>query len=386
MTQKPKKPSKPRDAETIIHSDQGELTHFERTILDWRDRGLLDDPEPRIDDLAAGLNWLFRHDIGQRNLNIGDKPPAGYRKVKRGHRWILKRYADPINLHQELSSSQLEVLLNVLTRAEQLTKADTDPAQLKAGPTSMSRHTANSVYRQHGLPSVSKRYAIKDRADPSDIKSWIPEGCEEWGALGLPSPDRKVVNYFLLMDQERLHAPPAEGVTVFEAHQLPEFFGFDVDSVVSAAADVHEAALAVEQLEFAFPKPSFAKIVICSMGLQVKSGILADMIAKADPSDPKSLTISETVEARLVAVRTSSKNGKATGGENKKEKENKKEVVLVILTTEMATRKLTKTEAIDAVRREWPSRWKHKPRNLGHKMAEKYIDELRRSGLIPEWK
>ncbi len=400
MTQTRKKRSKPEAAETIIDSAEGKLTFLERSMLDWRDRGLLDDPynligvsldgdRPRLDIMADTLNWLEQINDAQRSFsarNNTEKPSGGYYKVKRGHLWRLKRYPDTIKLHQELSGPQMAMLLSIEAKAKELKEANKDPAQLNAGPTSMARLVADNVYRRHGLPHRSRHYAIKIGDDPKDKNSWVPENSIDWLALGLPDPNRKVVNHFLLIEQARLGIHPPEGVTVFEAHQIPEQFGFEVDSVVSAAADVHEAALAVEQLEFGFPKPSFASIVIHSMALQDKCGILRDIISKADPTDPKSLTISESVELGTKQAKENIARGKKTGEKNKEDKETKKEFVLGILQEALASRTFTKVQAIDLVRGEWRSKCKFKPSDLPHRTAERYIDELRRSGLIPGWK
>lgn len=398
MTQKPKKPSKPKAGENIIHSDEGKQTFLKREILVWRDGGLLDDPynlidkptddrRTRLDVMAESLNWINRINETQcahSFRNNSEKPYGGYYKVKRGHRWQTMRYEGAIEIQEELSASQLEIFYRVFKRAEELRKADTDPAQLNPRPTGHSRFYADLTYRKYDLPTGSKRYAIRKGATMNEKASWIGDRTEEWLALGLPDLNRKVVNALTAYMTPDPAIP--ESIEIYEAHQLPQFFDFSIDSDVSAAAVVHEAALSVERLESLLPADSFQTLVGAAMLLQFKLTTLGDMTARADPSDPNSPTISESVELGSKQAKENRERGKKTGGKNREDKETKKEFVLEVLLKALASRKLTKAKAIDLIRAEWELNCHYMPKELPHRTAERYINELRRSGLIPEWK
>ncbi len=308
MTQKPKKP---KAGENIIHSDEGKQTFLKREILAWRDKGLLDDPyniiekpidgqRPLLDILAETLNWFELINDAQRDrsfLKSGEKPHGGYYKVKRGHRWQAMRYEGAIEIRDELSESQFDIICRVFNRAEELRQADTDPAQLNPRPTGQPRFYADLTYRKYGLPTGSKRYAIRKGASMNEAASWVGDRTEEWLVLGLPDPNRRVVNALA----SYITPDPAipEDIEIYEAHQLPQCFGFPVDSDVCAAADIHEAALSVERFEGLLPDNSFRTLVGAAKHLQFKLTTLGDMIAKADPADPNSPTISEAVEVGL---------------------------------------------------------------------------------------
>lgn len=214
--------------------------------------------------------------------------------------------------------------------------------------------------------------------------SWIGDRTEEWLALGLPDLNRKVVNALTAYMTPDPAIP--ESIEIYEAHQLPQFFDFSIDSDVSAAAVVHEAALSVERLESLLPADSFQTLVGAAMLLQFKLTTLGDMTARADPSDPNSPTISESVELGSKQAKENRERGKKTGGKNREDKETKKEFVLEVLLKALASRKLTKAKAIDLIRAEWELNCHYMPKELPHRTAERYINELRRSGLIPEWK
>lgn len=309
MTEKGKKPKRSNVAETIIDSDEGKLTFLKREMLRWRDAGFFDDPhyliseplegtEPLIDTFGEALNRIERINDAQSAhsfLNNTRKPHGGYYKVKRGHRWQTKSYEGAIEFHEELSASQFEIYCKIYARAKELKATDSDPAQLNAHPTSYSRFYADFIYRKHGLPTGSKRYAIRRGASTDDPASWIGDCSDEWLALGLPDLKRKVVNAFYTA----VEPLTPDGLDIYEAYQLPPFFGFQVDSDVGAAADIHEAALGVERLEGLLPNGSFSSLVNGAMVLQSKLTTLGDMIAKADPTNPDSLTTSEAVEAGL---------------------------------------------------------------------------------------
>jgi hypothetical protein len=334
-------------------------------------------------------NRLFaflNHRIKIGRLELEEWPQ--YKIVGRGHtaevRQRTKGYWDLAQkngaVRQILNLYELAVSLGYLG----------DPQKKEAkleDVTLRSTNLASYIYNKNGLPSGAKRYAILDGLARNRAASWIAEGSEEWREQEVPNSAPNYRNMLSATSGKLTESSLPSNYTIHLAHELPAFFGFDDSHEVAAAADVFEAARKLYHDDWPMPPKGDHEIAVAAMHLQVQWLKLNDMITKWP--DLKGGGPAMTIDEGLVVARKTKLDAKIRGDNNGAKLRTAKETRIAtahdILKPFLAAKTRKKVEAIDELRRQWRLKPDIEPAELPQSTAESYIDDLRRSGRIPNW-